>query len=395
MRLLDRKIYAVAGGVCAPEKKVVYGIKISKADSDPFSSVSYTDDSAGFSPSYGNNGNFIDNGWSKRFPFSKIKPCVLKNGKVSYYLNPNDFSKTSGGYDANLDGTDGDVMIEFPKIWYSFSQDENYYYIKYSNRPGDGFSDFAMSYKGSVREKFYIGAYLSCILDGKLRCVSGQAPIYKKSTSELRTFAQANGSGYELLSWNKLILLQVLFAVRFKSIDGQSALGKGNSDSTDVFLSGTSNQKGMNYGSQLPNEAVKFCGLEDFWGGFSVLIDGLVLNANGSGGTSTSSVAISDGNFNDTASGYTVVKKLEGKYSGYVSAIQATNQLGFFAAGASGSTSTYFCDSFGGYYLPTLRFPHYGGYLSCKQDCGPFHLRMVSGATEGGFYSSGRLMYCP
>jgi hypothetical protein len=73
MRLLDRKIYAIAGGVCAPEKKVVYGIKISKTNPDPFASVSYTDDSVGFSPSYGNNGNFIDNGWNSRFPFSKIR----------------------------------------------------------------------------------------------------------------------------------------------------------------------------------------------------------------------------------------------------------------------------------------------------------------------------------
>ena len=395
MRLLDRKIYAIAGGVCAPEKKVVYGIKISKTNPDPFASVSYTDDSVGFSPSYGNNGNFIDNGWNSRFPFSKIRPCVLKNGKVSYYLNPNDFSKTAGGYNAILDGTDGDVMIEFPKIWYSFSQDANYYYIKYSNRPGNGFSDFAMRYKGIVREKFYIGAYLSSVLDGKLRCVSGLMPIYSKSISELRSLAQANGSGYELLSWNKLMLLQVLFVVRFKSIDGQTALGEGNSNCSNDFFSGAANSKGMNYGSQSAGEAVKFCGLEDFWGGFSLLIDGFALNADGNGGISSCSVAVADGNFNDTASGYTVAGELDNAYSGYLSAIQATNQLGFLTAGASGSSSTYFCDSTRAICALALRFPHYGGNLFSRKDCGPFHFRILSGAADGGFYSGGRLMYCP
>lgn len=48
---------------------------------------------------------------------SEYKGCVVKNGKLQYYLNPNDWSKTSNGSNSNLDGTDGDVMIHIPKFY--------------------------------------------------------------------------------------------------------------------------------------------------------------------------------------------------------------------------------------------------------------------------------------
>ena len=48
---------------------------------------------------------------------SEYKGCVVKDGKLQYYLNPNDWTKTSNGSNSNLDGTDGDVMIHTPKFY--------------------------------------------------------------------------------------------------------------------------------------------------------------------------------------------------------------------------------------------------------------------------------------
>lgn len=48
---------------------------------------------------------------------SEYKGCVVKNGKLQYYLNPNDWSKKSNGEPSHLDGTDGDVMIHTPKFY--------------------------------------------------------------------------------------------------------------------------------------------------------------------------------------------------------------------------------------------------------------------------------------
>lgn len=48
---------------------------------------------------------------------SEYKGCVVKNGKLQYYLNPNDWSKKSNGEPSHLDGTDGDVMIRTPRFY--------------------------------------------------------------------------------------------------------------------------------------------------------------------------------------------------------------------------------------------------------------------------------------
>ena len=45
-----------------------------------------------------------------------MKACLLNDdGSVNYYLNPNDWSKKITGEASNLDGTDGQVMIEIPE----------------------------------------------------------------------------------------------------------------------------------------------------------------------------------------------------------------------------------------------------------------------------------------
>lgn len=48
---------------------------------------------------------------------SEYKGCLVKNGKVNYYLDPNDWSKKADGTPSILDGTDGDVMVHIPKFY--------------------------------------------------------------------------------------------------------------------------------------------------------------------------------------------------------------------------------------------------------------------------------------
>ena len=63
---------------------------------------------------------------------SKYKGCVVKNGKLQYYLNPNDWTKTSNGSDSNLDGTDGDVMIHTPKFYGKSGSNGNKRWVRIS-----------------------------------------------------------------------------------------------------------------------------------------------------------------------------------------------------------------------------------------------------------------------
>ena len=63
---------------------------------------------------------------------SEYKGCVVKNGKLQYYLNPNDWSKTSNGFNSNLDGTDGDVMIHTPRFYGKSGSNGNKIWVRIS-----------------------------------------------------------------------------------------------------------------------------------------------------------------------------------------------------------------------------------------------------------------------
>ena len=56
--------------------------------------------------------------YHKQLPIqSQYKGCLVKDGAVNYYLDPNDWSKNADGTPSVLDGTDGDVMVHIPKFY--------------------------------------------------------------------------------------------------------------------------------------------------------------------------------------------------------------------------------------------------------------------------------------
>lgn len=63
---------------------------------------------------------------------SEYKGCVVKNGKLQYYLNPNDWSKKSNGEPSHLDGTDGDVMIHTPRFYGKSGSNGNKRWVRIS-----------------------------------------------------------------------------------------------------------------------------------------------------------------------------------------------------------------------------------------------------------------------
>lgn len=63
---------------------------------------------------------------------SEYKGCVVNNGKLQYYLNPNDWSKKSNGEPSHLDGTDGDVMIRTPRFYGKSGSNGNKRWVRIS-----------------------------------------------------------------------------------------------------------------------------------------------------------------------------------------------------------------------------------------------------------------------
>lgn len=71
--------------------------------------------------------------YHKQLPIqSQYKGCLVKNGAVNYYLDPNDWSKKTNGTASVLDGTDGDVMINTPKFYGKSGSNGNKRWVRIS-----------------------------------------------------------------------------------------------------------------------------------------------------------------------------------------------------------------------------------------------------------------------
>lgn len=365
---------------------IVYGVKIARTNSNPATAITYTDDAVGFAPATASSAG----SWADKYPFNQIRPCLLKDGEVIGYLNPNNYAQYENGAAATIDSiTGGDVMVEFPKCYYKFSQDDSFTYVQISNSPAsmiDGFTDWAFSYKGSVKDKFYMGAYKAYFETDKLYSLSGKTPTVNKTIGAFRTAAHARGGGYEITPYNKLTLLQALYLIRFKSLNSQSALGQGYVSGSSPQATGATNANGLYYGSTSGTSQVKCHGLEDFWGNVSEWVDGLE--------QSNKKLYISDGNFNDTAADYTIAADLPSSISGYTNDVRGDSKLGFLITQGGGSSSTYFsdygyCDVSSGVFVA-----YFGGYYGDGSNTGAFYLSVYFTSSGASGYIGARLCFC-
>lgn len=366
----------------------VYGVKIDTTNSNPETALTYTDNAVGFTPAKMNGATFSYGSWENVYPFNQIKPCVVKNGVVQYYLNPNDYTKKVDGSNADItSGNDGDVMVEFPKIWWKFETVGTDLYVRYATKQKDATYKCLAHQRGTTeKDKVYISAYLGTEVSSKLRSLSGKTPTANKTIGAFRTLAQANGSGYDQMAYYQLLMLQVLYIVMFKDRDSQTALGQGftNSTNTAATTTGQLNSKGLFYGS--PTNAkvqVKFCGVEDFYGNMFYWIDGIFSD-------SSRNLLMSNQSFNDTGSNYTNYgRSATADLNGYISTVQGGTETGFIAKATSGSATTYYAD-YGN--LPASRIAYFGGYWTYASSAGAFALFVNGSASWSLSYIGARLL---
>ena len=366
---------------------LLYGVKIDTTNSNPLSALTYTDGAIGFTPALGNNGTFNAGSWADKFPFNAIKPCLFLNGIVNYYLNPNNYAQKIDGVTASdiTSSTDGDVMIEFPKIYWKFETIGTDLYIRYSDVQIDSTYKCLAHMRGTTeKDKCYISAYMGYSLSSKLRSLSGKTPTVSQTIGAFRTLAQANGSGYDQMAYYPLLMLQVLYIIMFKNRDSQTALGRGYVDgNTAAIVTGGTNAKGMFYGETTGKLQNKFCGIEDFFGNVRYWIDGFFSNA-------SRNMLIANQTFNDTGSGYVdhgvgVVANI----GGYIDTIQGGTETGFVVKTVAGSVTTYYAD-YGS--LSVSGLPYFGGYWTNAATAGAFYLDVSTSATYSNAITCARLM---
>lgn len=365
-----------------------YGVSIDLSNSNPETAVTYTDDAVGMvagSPD-----------WYKMSIFNKIKPCLFRDGVVVDYLNPDNFAQFTDGTAADItSGNSGDVMIEIPKIGYKISKSGNTLTVQITDDPNKtGFSYKAHTRKkNGDRENLYIGAFLGCNKSNKLRSVSGVSPLTNTTLGTYRTYAQANGTGYDLFAFYPMTLLQCLYLIMYKNLDSQAALGQGYvGDMGKAYgakRTGATIDKGMCYGTSSKMEQMKFLGIEDFWGNLYQRIDGIVP---GSSLSNSYHVLVATDDFNDTGENY-IDLGLEpvNSYSGYMKEPQGTNSTGFIFGATGGSSSTYFSDYV--YFGGRGHAPFFGGAFNDDTGAGAFRLSFYQSPNYTDHKFGGRLMF--
>ena len=367
-----------------------YGVEINTLDSNPKTAVVYTDDAASLTPASFETDALNLNGWDTRFPFNKIKPCVLRpNGTVNYYLNPDDFTLKEGGGEAKLDGTDGNVMIEFPKVYWKIERVGTKLHVRYSNVKVDDSYKCLAHMRGDIeKDKVYIGAYLANLQADTLSSKTDVLPTVRTSLDTFRARAKAIGSGYDLISFYQILMLQVLYVVMFRSLDSQTALGKGNVDNSAARVSGSTNKAGMFFGSNIGTSAVKFAGIEDIYGNARYFVDGIV--------TSSNAIRIGTKDFSNDGTGYAEhTTAVNSGYSGYLKAVLGTTELGFIPDPSSNTVSTsatsYYCDM--AVLESDAKGAAFGGTYSSGRNSGMFALRIEMQPTASAEEVGARIMY--
>lgn len=396
----DKTVTVTRGGthnvsMFIPERSVVtYGVRITKGQVAPGNPM-YTDDASGLSAStMSTSGAFTDNGWTARLrELFGMRPCVVKNGVVQYYLQDDDFTKKADGSAAVLTGADGDVMMEFTRGGYvSITSDSSFIYVRISNTKVDStYQQLAFSYKGVIKDKFYIGVYKGSLDGTNLRSVSGKAPAVNKNITQFITYAHntggsGNAKGYEIVNHYKLTFLQVLYLIRFKSLDSQSKVGKGYTGGSAAQNTGATNSNPLCYGTNSATVHVKVNGIEDFWGNVYEFIDGLFCDSSRNVRTGDTDI-VSAGN----GANYTSRVTLSANIGGWISDVQGTNELGFLIKASSGSDTTYYCD-YGRCYAGYVGY--FGGSWGDGWDAGAFRLSVDYGLSGANAYFGARLAVC-
>lgn len=364
----------------------VWGIDIDLSNSNPSTCCTYTDDAVGLEPNSDAWDEIIGN-----------RPCILENGIVLGYLNPNDYTKYKDGTSAPITTAGKDVMVEFPKRGYKITTQNNIVKIRLTDKPnasGYCYKPFSRSAIGD-RDKFYFGVYDGYVSSSKLYSRSGVAPTVNQTRATFRTYASNRGTGYAQQGFYQITYIQCCYLLRFANLNSQEAVGFGYANSNSAAInSGTANAYGMNSELMSVNDrtagkkAVKCLGIENFWGNIYTWVDGITTDS-----SRRLCVCHIPGSFSDSTSGTNINVIASGVSSdigNYLSKVQGSTDGGFVAKEVNGSDSTYFCDYAN---LYASRVACFGGDWGSGASAGAFGLRVDYSASGAGSSIGSRLMY--
>lgn len=365
--------YLGSGG----ESHVVYGFHISNSESVPSSKVTYLADAVGMTPAHMDYANDVFDYGSWANAFFMPKPCMLKyDGTVDYYLDPNDYTKKEDGTASDVANTSyaGNAMMEWgqngKKIWLKIkptTSDSNKsadVYIADYNVDGTYTCWPFHNSEGEQVDHFYTAIYNGSLVSSKLRSLSGQQVINKKTAAEEVTAATANNlTATEIWNLEKkcdIDLIDFLTILISKTTNSQEAFGTGLTDGgsesiNNSFRTGVHNTKGLFYGTNSGTastytNSVKIFGMENRFG-FQwrrYLGHACIKGAQKIKLTYGTEDGSDEEGFNLTGSGYVSIASStpSGTNGDYIGEIKYTSRTKVpIYASSSATDSTSYCDS--------------------------------------------------
>ena len=337
------------------------------------------------------------------FTLLGIKPCVLKNGSVLYYLNPDDFTKTEAGGTADLTTLGNDVMIEIPKMGIKgeWLTSDVMKVTLTTNSDVDGFDYSAFSNKAwNDSSKMYVGVY-KCYCTGNMMYSSkGRTPTASQTLATYRTWAGNRGSGYYDITYAADEILQALYCLIVQNLNSQSAIGNGNISASAAIATGGSEAYGMlmqNASSDIKTATSgyhsKCLGIEDLWGNIWQWEDGIIKEAMDSSGYITIKRAPYASLMNSDGTNYKTVGSIYigAAVSGYTTRMNGLTGGIFIGVKAGGSTTTYYSDYMD--HTITKSISDVGGSWYSGADAGVFRRSLYDAPSTTRAIVASRLLY--
>lgn len=380
-----------------------YGFRVKISEPNPATRVEYLFDAVGMTPAFmdSTNGVFNMGTWGGLWFVRDNYPVMVKfDGTEDYRLDPTDYTKKlKDGSASDVANTayGGNAMTAIPCCWVKRYEENGYRYVIFCEVQYDeSYKAYAHTRAdGSIEKVHYYPMFKGCMVDNKLRSLSGQYPQYSTTADAERTAAKANGAKWDLRNWAMDELIADLLVLLSKTTNSQAAFGQGQTtgyvnDAAQHYghiQSGTLNDKGQFFGYNDTTHQVKVFHMEGFWGGrWDRMVGLLYVN-----GIFRAKMTPEGDGYNFTGAGYTAVGEVNitGTSGGYIKDTKQS-EYGCLPVSLTGSDATYECDACW-YNAAIVAVCLRGGNCSNGSMCGARYLSANNLASWAHWYIGGSL----
>ena len=238
----------------------------------------------------------------------------------------------------------GNSMVAIPKFWYKLTKSGSSIKIQIADQATAGFSvSPAHMNRGDghgERDVVYIGRY-HCASDYKSK--TGVTPKNNITRSAARSGIHALGANFWQMDFAMRFTIWLLYIVEFADWNSQAKIGYGCGNSSGVQNMGASDSMPYHTGTMQTSRTtygvgVQYRNIEGLWDNVYDWMDGCYYNGNGL------NLILNPNNFSDSSGGTSVGTPSNGWPSAFNVATAGGFPM-FYPTAASGSDSTYSCDS--------------------------------------------------